>query len=68
MRLVVLAVLLRSSVNMIARYGSLANTFTVNLLRKVLVFCFRLVVEFKREEDCFALSNPIESISKASQG
>ena len=53
---------------MIAKDGSLAIAFTVILRRKVLVFCFRLVVEFKSEEDCFALSNLIESTSKASQG
>lgn len=62
------ATLLRPSVNMIAKDGSLANALTVILRRKVLVFCFLFVVEINGEEDCFALSNLIESISKASQG
>jgi hypothetical protein len=53
---------------MIAKDGSLANALTVILRRKVLVFCFLFVVEINGEEDCFALSNLIESISKASQG
>jgi hypothetical protein len=53
---------------MIARCGSLAITFTVNLRGKVSVFRFRLVVEIKGEVEYFVLWDLIESISKASQG
>ena len=53
---------------MIARCGSLAITFTVNLLGKVSVFRFRLVVEIKGEVEYFVLWDLIESISGSSQG